>query len=472
MVGRETTFVLPSGRWWVYLFGVYVKDKKPQGNFLNEKSVRVPRNQPIVAEFNLIPEETSVMVRVMAGGQPVYGVAVWVDGNEHKLLYTNKAAGGLLLFVPRGAHVITVKHEGRQLDQQILVSSTLPMETVIDITSLQQAMPPAQDALPQATPRQPAPLDLAATQSAPGVAAIMERNMFDLEVQAAGPASDAVSTSSLAQVNVARYELRTEIGRGAMGVVFEAWDTVLERSVALKVISQELKNRPDVVELFMREARSLAQLNHPNIVTVYDFGQRGADYFMALELISGKTLEQLLSEQVGGTMPLLLALDIALEVCAGLSYAHEQRVIHRDVKPANIFVLGDGRAKIMDFGLARVVRELSIKRTMISGTPLYMSPEQIRGTDLDFRADLYSLGCMVYELVCGTPPFFEGEVLYHHSHTRPDPPSRRSPALPHDIDPILLRSLEKDKEARYASVAEFASALRELKARLGQRQSA
>jgi serine/threonine-protein kinase len=258
--------------------------------------------------------------------------------------------------------------------------------------------------------------------------------------------------------NASRYELRNELGRGAMGVVFEAWDTVLERSVALKVVSQELKNRPDVVDLFMREARSLAQLNHPNIVTVFDFGRRGDEYFMALELVHGKTLEELMRD-LGGPMPLTQVIDIAVEVCSGLGYAHERRVIHRDIKPANIFLLSDGRVKIMDFGLARVVRELSIKRTMISGTPLYMSPEQIRGTDLDFRADLYSLGCMVYEMLCGTPPFYQGEILYHHSHTKPDPPTARLPSLPPEVDAVVMRCLEKDKAARYASVAEFAQTL-------------
>jgi tetratricopeptide (TPR) repeat protein len=462
MVGKETEFKLPAGKWWVYVFGVYVKNNKPQGNFLIEKRVIVPGGKLQTAEFNLIPQETSVLVKVLQGGNTVFGAAVWLNQDEHKAVYTNKSAGGALILVPRGQHIVTARMDGKQMVQDLSVSSPQPMECVVDMTH-------AEPAPEERETRARAPEAVAATAMTPSsmhdVHSSLQGNMYDL------PAESGPSPSATAVANATRYELRRELGRGAMGVVYEAYDTVLERSVALKVISQELKDRPDVVELFMREARSLAQLNHPNIVTVFDFGQRGAEYFMALEVVQGRTLEEIMSG-VGGPMPLGQVIDIAIEVCSGLAFAHERRVIHRDIKPANIFLLDDGRVKIMDFGLARVVRELSIKKTMISGTPLYMSPEQIRGTDLDFRADLYSLGCMVYEMLCGTPPFYQGEILYHHSHTMPDPPTSRLPSLPPDVDAVLMRCLEKDKEARYSSVAEFAQALKGLKARLSGREAA
>ena len=464
MVGKETEFKLPAGKWWVYVFGVYVKNNKPQGNFLIEKRVVVPRKKTELAEFNLIPQETSVLVKVQVAANPIYGAAVWLNQDEHKAVYTNKSAGGALILVPRGQHVVTARMDGKQVVQDLTVSSPHPMECIVDMTHA-EAAPDAHDT------RARTPAAVAATAMTPSsmqdVHHSLQGQMFDLPTGG----DVAGSPSATAVANATRYELRRELGRGAMGVVYEAYDTVLERSVALKVISQELKDRPDVVELFMREARSLAQLNHPNIVTVFDFGQRGVEYFMALELVHGKTLEEIMTS-VGGPMPLGQVIDIAIEVCSGLAFAHDRRVIHRDIKPANIFLLDDGRVKIMDFGLARVVRELSIKKTMISGTPLYMSPEQIRGTDLDFRADLYSLGCMVYEMLCGTPPFYQGEILYHHSHTMPDPPTSRLPSLPPEVDTVIMRCLEKDKEARYPSVAEFAQALKGLKARLSGREAA
>jgi serine/threonine protein kinase len=185
-----------------------------------------------------------------------------------------------------------------------------------------------------------------------------------------------------------------------------------------------------------------------------------------MELVDGGTLESLL-QQHDGKVPLPQALDILDQLCAGIGYAHSKRIIHRDIKPANIFVTSSGVVKIGDFGLARVVREARIAKTAIQGTPLYMSPEQILGTDIDFRSDLYAIGCTIYELLTGRPPFTEGEVLYHHLHTAPPRLSDLIRDVPPEIDNLGLDCLAKNKEARIDSAERIRAVMQPLRARLG-----
>jgi serine/threonine protein kinase len=246
-----------------------------------------------------------------------------------------------------------------------------------------------------------------------------------------------------------RFARIAELGRGAMGVVYKARDQVLERDVAVKLVGDDVKQNPEALQMFLQEAKALASLNHPNIVTVFDQGQDGPETFIVMEFIEGKTLDSMLRQS--GKVTVAQTLEIADQVCAGLAYAHGRRILHRDIKPANIFVSKDGVVKIGDFGLARAINQVRLAQTKVCGTPLYMSPEQIRGTDVDFRADLYATGCMLFELLTGQPPFTTGEVMFHHMYTAPPKPSSVQPTIPPEIDGLILALLEKDQNQRTAS---------------------
>ena len=269
------------------------------------------------------------------------------------------------------------------------------------------------------------------------------------------PAADGGATAFVGDV---RYELLEEIGRGGMGVVYRARDTRLDRTVALKRLPEVLRrHHPRALQFFLREAQSAARLNHPNIVTVYDADQQDGHFFITMELLEGQPLQAILYER--GQLSPANVLGIARQACRGLDYAHGQGVIHRDIKTANLFVTAERVVKIMDFGLAKVLEEVRGATTMVSGTPYYMSPEQVLGHDVDHRSDLYSLGVMLFELATGGVPFGEGEVAYHHRHSPvPDPRSLR-PDLPDTLSSLILDLLEKDPEKRIQTAAEVLRAL-------------
>ncbi|MBK9069954.1 MAG: serine/threonine protein kinase [Myxococcales bacterium] len=254
-----------------------------------------------------------------------------------------------------------------------------------------------------------------------------------------------------------RYQIINELGRGAMGLVFHAWDTNLERAVAIKILSPELREHPQAMAFFVQEAKSLAQLNHSNIVSVYDQTSQGAQTLLIMEFVDGTTLEGILKQVK--PLPPERALAIIEQLCNGLAYAHSKRIIHRDIKPANIFVSREGVVKLGDFGLARVVNELAIRKTEVRGTPLYMAPEQVLGTDIDHRADLYAVGCTLFELLTGQPPFIEGAVMYHHVHTPPPAPSSLVPELTPELDALVLSCLAKDVNERVGSATHLIEAI-------------
>jgi tRNA A-37 threonylcarbamoyl transferase component Bud32/lipopolysaccharide biosynthesis regulator YciM len=248
-----------------------------------------------------------------------------------------------------------------------------------------------------------------------------------------------------------RYEILEEIGRGAMGVVFKARDRRLSRVVALKRLPESLKNYPRAVQLFLREAQSTAKLNHPNIVTVFDADQEDGQFFITMELLEGQPLHGVIRER--GPLEVEEVVRLGIQVADGLHYAHSQKVVHRDVKTANLFLTREGTLKIMDFGLAKTLEEVRRAETGIGGTPFYMAPEQVAGGDVDHRADLYSLGATLFELATGSVPFPEGDVTYHHRHTpAPDPRDRR-PELPAELAELCLYLLEKRLEERCPSAA-------------------
>jgi eukaryotic-like serine/threonine-protein kinase len=269
---------------------------------------------------------------------------------------------------------------------------------------------------------------------------------------------------SAAPQQFGRYRVVGPLGQGAMGIVYRALDPELGRTVAVKTIALSGDEQEQDVHQarFRQEARAAGGVSHPSIVTIYDVGREGDLAFIAMEYIEGRELRQLIRE---GTIAPARALEIAALVADGLAYAHERGVIHRDVKPGNIMVLPDGRVKIMDFGIARLQEsEVKTQSGVLLGSPQYMSPEQVAGHALDGRADVFSLGVVLYEMLTGAKPFDASDLtqlLFWVVNLPHKPPSERNPALPPVIDYIVARALKKDPAERYATAAEFAADLRD-----------
>ncbi len=267
-----------------------------------------------------------------------------------------------------------------------------------------------------------------------------------------------------------RYVIQSEIGRGAMGVVYKALDTVLERPVAVKTVNITLEREyADKYEKrFYLEARAAGILNHPNIVTIHDVGKSGDIVFMAMEYIEGVELRSLIGE--GRPLRVPQALSIAAQVAEGLAFAHQRGVVHRDIKPANIMVVPNGPVKITDFGIARMRGSGDLTQTgMLLGSPKYMSPEQVIGKRADHRSDIFSLGVILYEMLVGAAPF-NGEnvtaLMYQIVNFVPPAPSSVSDAIPELLDYIVAKSIAKPLEERYADAAELARDLRECERQL------
>lgn len=262
---------------------------------------------------------------------------------------------------------------------------------------------------------------------------------------------------------IGRYDVVSEIGRGAMGVVYRAVDPMLERTVAIKTINMALD--PGEMEHYEKrftiEARAAGSLNHPNIVTIHDIGRSGDLAYMAMEFLEGRELKDLIASR---ELTADRALDIAAQVADGLAYAHTHDVVHRDIKPANIMILSDGRVKITDFGIARMrTADVRTQTGVVLGSPRYLSPEQVLGTRSDGRADIFSLGVIIYEMVTGQTPFNGMDVnslMFQVVNFTPPAPSSVNATLPKMLDLIIAKALAKAPEERYAGIAELASDLR------------
>ncbi len=277
--------------------------------------------------------------------------------------------------------------------------------------------------------------------------------------EGAEAAGDAAALAVTTRPGAARYQVLAELGRGGMGIVYKAKDTVLDRVVAFKVLPDSLKENPQALKNFLREAKSAAQLNHPNIVTVYDAGEQAGRYYIAMEYVDGNTLKEIVRRR--GAIAPGGVLHVLVQMCEALAYAHEKKIVHRDVKTANTMWTRDRKAKIMDFGLAKVVEEVRNHTTLVSGTPYYMSPEQTLGRNVDSRTDLYSLGVTIFELATGRLPFTEGNIPYHHVHTPPPDPREIKPDVPALLAAIIGRCLRKDPAERYQSAREILAEVRD-----------
>ena len=264
-----------------------------------------------------------------------------------------------------------------------------------------------------------------------------------------------------------RYDILRVLGQGAMGVVYAGVDPNLERQVAIKTIRMQTLSPQAAAEFegrFRTEARSAARLHHPNIVSVFDSGHDGDTTFLVMELIDGQDLKRHL--EAGTRFSVRTAMLVVHDLLLALEHAHQQKVVHRDVKPANILIERNGRVKLTDFGVARIQEPEESSLTQVGGsvgTPRYMAPEQAKGLRGDSRSDLFSAAVVLYELLTGEPPF-QGEndfVIIHQINSHePPPPRSLNPAVPTQLDAIMQKALAKDPAQRYASAREFAQALR------------
>ena len=250
-----------------------------------------------------------------------------------------------------------------------------------------------------------------------------------------------------------RYELGPEIGRGGMAEVFLARDRLLDRDVAVKVLSPGFATDPTFIARFRREAQSAASLNHPNIVAVYDWGEDDGNYFIVMEYVAGRTLREVL--RTYERLPAMEAARIGAEIADALSFAHRNGVVHRDVKPGNVLLTAAGQVKVTDFGIARAEQHDDLTKTgSVMGTATYFSPEQAQGLDLDGRADVYALGVVLYEMLTGVAPFIADSpvsVAYKHVREEPVPPSQVTADVPGAMDRIVLTAMAKDPNRRYQS---------------------
>ena len=261
-----------------------------------------------------------------------------------------------------------------------------------------------------------------------------------------------------------KYQIIREIGR-SNDIVYEACDPVMDRHVALKELclppNVSGAQRRERIERFRREAKAAARLNHPNIVTVYEYGEENNRYYFAMEFIIGQTLRDVI--QAGGPVSLTDAVNYALQLCSALVSAHEKGVIHRDIKPENVYILPGGLVKLTDFGIARLMGESPITQDgQVFGTPSYMSPEQVAGKSLDARSDLFSLGVVLYEMLAGSKPFAGDSIVtitYNIMNMEPPAP----PGVPPWLVGVIRKAMAKDPNARYASAQDMAEDLREEK---------
>ena len=254
-----------------------------------------------------------------------------------------------------------------------------------------------------------------------------------------------------------RYEVGRLLGSGGMAEVFEGRDRLLARRVAIKVLLAQYARDPAFLTRFKREAQAAASLSHPNIVAVYDTGVEQGTNFIVMEYVEGRTLREVIRNE-GPLMPERAA-EIASDVCNALAAAHARGLIHRDIKPGNVMLTPDGTVKVMDFGIARATTSETITQTAaVVGTAQYISPEQAQGHTVDFRSDLYSLGCCLYEMLTGVVPFTGATpvaIAYRHVRDDPTPPRQLNPDVSPELEAVVLKAMAKNPDERYQTAVEM-----------------
>lgn len=253
-----------------------------------------------------------------------------------------------------------------------------------------------------------------------------------------------------------RYQIIEKVGSGGMAEVYRGFDSTLGRNVAIKVLHRQYAQEPGFVARFRHEAQAAAGLNHPNVVSVHDWGSEDDIYYLIMEFLNGRNLKEIIGER--GPLSLELIVDIGRQVAAALQYAHKHNIIHRDVKPHNIFITDDGEVKVTDFGIARSGSSTLTQTGSVLGTAHYLSPEQAQGEEIGLTSDVYSLGVVLYEMATGRVPF-EGDspvaVALKHVHEMPTSPRSLNPDVPENLDSVILRAMAKHPADRYQSAAEL-----------------
>ena len=260
--------------------------------------------------------------------------------------------------------------------------------------------------------------------------------------------------------SIGKYEVECVIGEGSMGVVYRAVDPLINRRVAIKVMTDAVAQDASLRERFLREAQTAGSLQHPNVVTIYDFGEVDDHLFIAMEYVEGDDLADLLNKQV--SIPIIEALDLITGVLHGLAYAHKRGIIHRDIKPANIRVDSEGKARLMDFGVAHLASSDMTSTGMLLGTPAYMAPEQITGGSVTAETDIFSVGAVLYELLAGRRPFVGDtlqSLMYSILNKAPESLEALVPKMPVGLHDIVMRSLKKEPGQRYHSAMAMANDL-------------
>ncbi len=268
-----------------------------------------------------------------------------------------------------------------------------------------------------------------------------------------------------------RYELREKIGEGGMADVFTAHCRILDRVVAVKILKEEFSQDKNFVHKFRTEALAAARLSHPNIVNIFDVGQEDDIHYIVMEYIEGQTLQRIISDQA--PLPVKKAVDIAIMICYGIQHAHERGIIHRDIKPHNILITTQGTVKVADFGIAQAVNKKTITfGGDIEGSVYYISPEQAKGDPVSPATDIYSLGCVLYEMLTGKPPFDAESMItvaLKHIHDEPQSPRISNPLIPLPLEKIVLKAMEKVPAHRYASAWEMSEDLLQVQANMHAR---
>jgi len=298
--------------------------------------------------------------------------------------------------------------------------------------------------------------------SAQTIMSNMEVGNEDVLQAGAAPAAAKAESPIAARTGIAdRYEVVDKIGQGGHGVIYKAFDKILGREVVLKFLFRNQVPSEMARRYFLREAKTTASLNHQNIVTLYDMGQIGDNLFIAMEYLQGITLEDYLREH-GNDRNYNELIYIIEQLCSALQYAHDRHIIHRDIKPGNVMLIGPDRTtvKLMDFGLAKALDDNPHKTQIICGTPLYMSPEQIVGDFVDHLSDIYSLGILVFQLFTGKTPFPAANILAHQQFTAPPHPTTVNSQVPLAVGEVILKAIEKKRENRYQRSMDLSDAIK------------